>query len=108
MKNIYIEAFEAAKIASNETLELIGESYPFGFAWVKAVFKHKGNTKLGREERKEFRELGFTDDYCGGLQIWNPSKINCQNMTAKYRGAVAFVNVLKKHGISAIAQERMD
>lgn len=91
--DIYNEAREAAAMAAEAHLAANpGVWYPCGFAWVKI-----------RPARGRFidmckdRDLGRTDDFMGGFQIYNPSENSTQWMEAKEVGATAFVAVLKRH-----------
>ena len=80
-----------------------------GFAWVTIYPEHKGNTKLGKEERKVFRALGADLDWTGKtFQIWNPAKIGCQNIDAKEAGARKASEILNANGIKASAGSRLD
>ena len=80
-----------------------------GFAWVNIKPKHKGNTKLGKEERKVLREMGFELDWTGKeFQWWNPSGLSCQNIDAKYEGAVVAARILREHRFNAYAGSRLD
>lgn len=104
---IHTEATKAAEQAAKEYFqtELNGrDSFPCGFAWVK-VYGVKLNTKLG----KAMKQFGFDKSYTGsGINLWDPSKLNCQNVDAKYSGAVAYAKVLKSYGINAVAESRWD
>ena len=52
-----------------------------GFAWVRIEPEHKGNTKLGKAERKVLEALGAKKDWTGKTyQIWNPSNVGCQRL----------------------------
>ena len=80
-----------------------------GFAWVSIRPKHKGNTKLGKQERKEFEALGASKDWTGkAWQIWNPAKFPCQNVDTLTAGAAGAANILKRYGYDAAAQSRLD
>jgi len=80
-----------------------------GFAWVNVTPKHKGNTKLGKAERVELRNMGFELDWTGKeFQMWNPSKMNVQNVDTLYEGALAAAALLKEHGYQAHAGSRLD
>ena len=103
---IHTEATKAAEQAAKEYFqtELNGkDSFPCGFAWVK-VYDIKLNTKLG----KAMAAYGFSKSYSSGINLWDPSKLNCQNVDAKYFGAVAYAKVLKSYGINAVAESRWD
>lgn len=52
--------------------------------------------------------MGRTDEFYGGYVVYNPSGNFCQNMDAKYEGAKAFANELKRHGVNATAIQRID
>ncbi len=86
-----------------------------GFAWVTIYpsFAHKGNTRDGKTERKEFEavmtQMGARLDYTGkAYQLWNPSGHHCQNIDTKEVGARAAATVLRQHGYDAYAASRMD
>lgn len=104
VKAIADEAFEAAAVATQKYLdENPGQWYPCGFAWVK-IKPARGKLVSYLKEEK----LGRTDEFEGGFSVWNPSGNHTQWMDAKRAGAVAFAEVLKKHGINAFAQTRID
>ena len=80
-----------------------------GFAWVTIYPKHKGNTKLGKQERLVLKALGARQDWTGKTyEVWNPSKNSCQSVDAKSAGAVVAAAVLKQHGFNASAADRLD
>jgi len=80
-----------------------------GFAWVTIYPNHKGNTKLGKQERKEFEALGASKDWTGkAWMIWNPASFPCQNIDTLEAGAAGAADVLKRHGYNASAQSRLD
>lgn len=80
-----------------------------GFAWVTVQPQHKGNTKVGREERKILREMGFELDWTGkAFQWWNPSGLAVQNVDSLRAGAIAASKVLAKYGFKAYANSRLD
>ena len=80
-----------------------------GFAWVTIYPEHKGNTKLGRAERKGYEALGFSKDWTGkAYQMWNPSGYACQNIDTLEAGAQAAAQLLQQHGYRAYAGSRMD
>ena len=92
-----------------------GEPMYCGFAWVTVYpnFEHKGNTKLGKDERKLFdtvmTEIGLRKDYTGkAYEYWNPSKWGGQSMDVKEAGARAAADVLRKYGFTAYAGSRAD
>ena len=106
------EALLMAQAATGEYLakELNGkDAYPCGFAWVN-IYSYRGkkiraNSWLG----KALAELGARkSDYEKCFKIWDPSKSMLQNIDAKYAGARAAADVLKRYGFEAYAGERMD
>jgi len=106
---------EASAMAEQTTDSYVQEklggqdAYPCGFAWVN-IYEYEGkkiraNSKMG----KALAEMGVRkSDYDKCFRVWNPSGTMLQNMDAKYAGAVAFANHLKKFGFTAYAGERMD
>ena len=80
-----------------------------GFAWVTLWPEHKGNTKLGKAERREFEALGARKDWTGkAWMIWNPSGYPVQSVEVLREGARAAADVLKAHGYKATAGSRLD
>lgn len=101
---IHAEAKAAAvKAASDKFTAIGGDNYPCGFAWVIV-----SNVKLSTKVGKEFANEGFSKSYYKGIELWNPSGSNVQNVDIKYAGAAAYAAVLKKYGIDAYASERLD
>lgn len=77
--------------------------YPCGFAWV--------NIKPARGQFvKVMKQMGIgrTDEYYGGYTFWNPSQHSTQNMDAKLEGARVFARELRKYGINARENSRLD
>lgn len=80
-----------------------------GFAWVTVYPEHKGNTKLGKAERKLLEQMGFRKDWTGkAYEVWDPAKWPGQSVDVKSAGAAAAANVLKKYGFRAYAGDRLD
>jgi len=80
-----------------------------GFAWVTLWPEHKGNTRLGKAERREFEALGASKDWTGkAWLIWNPSGYPVQNIDTLEVGARAAANLLKQHGFNATCGSRLD
>jgi hypothetical protein len=96
---------EAANASKKFFTERLGgkDNYPCGFAWVE-IYGVKGNTKLGRK----LKQLGINPAYQGGLQWWNPSSHNCQNIDTKEEGARAAADVLRRYGLDAYVGSRLD
>ena len=111
-KTVRGEAFAAAVVATNNYIEhyLGGEDkYACGFAWVTVQPKHKGNTKLGRQEREILRNMGLEKDWTGKrFTWWNPSSSYFQNIDCKEEGARAAAKVLQGYGLDAWASSRLD
>ena len=103
--SIMVEAMGAARAASLKYLneELNGrDAFPCGFAWVDIVGIH-GNSAIARELKQYgFRKMGAE------LAWWNPAGLSVQNVDAKYAGAEAAMYVLRKHGLSAFVNSRLD
>lgn len=86
-----------------------GDGGACGFAWVMIEPKHKGNTKLGKDERKVLAELGFEKDWTGKkYQLWDPANWPGQSIDIKEAGAADASQVLTKHGFNAYPQSRLD
>ena len=79
------------------------DQFACGFAWV-TVHGVRSNSKQGKELAKE----GFSKSYTGGLQLWNPSGMNCQNVDTLEAGAEAMAQYLRSLGLKAYAGSRLD
>jgi len=80
-----------------------------GFAWVEVYPANKGNTKLGKAERAQLKEMGFKPGFGGpAYQIWDPAKWPGQSIDCKEAGSSAAANVLRKYGFRAYAGSRLD
>jgi len=101
-------AYEASDVWFKEYLD--GEDRGCcGFAWVTLWPEHKGNTKLGKAERRAFEALGASKDWTGKTwTIWNPSSYPVQNVDTLEVGARAAADVLRSHGYKATAHSRLD
>lgn len=78
-----------------------------GFAWVDIYPVHKGNTRLGKEERKILEAAGFRkNDYAKTYQRWI-SAYN-QSMQKKEAYASAYAKVLRENGMKAYSGSRLD
>lgn len=83
------------------------ESGVCGFAWVDVFPQHKGNTRLGKDERYVLERFGFSkNDYTKTYQLWI-SDFN-QSMQKKEGYARAYAEVLRENGIKAYSGSRMD
>jgi hypothetical protein len=95
-------AAEAATKYYTEEMNSV-DNWPCGFAWIK-IRDIKGSSKLG----KALMLAGFKKSWDRGMDIWNPSNSNVQNMDVKMAGAMAAAELLSSYGISTQAQCRMD
>lgn len=78
-----------------------------GFAWVNVYPANKGNTRLGKEERRALEASGFRkNEYEKCYQLWI-SQFN-QSMQKKEAYAQAFAKVLRDAGIKSYSGSRMD
>lgn len=103
---IHAEASAAAVKAADEMLaKMGGDRYACGFAWCE-IYGVKMSTKIG----KEFAKLGFRKGYGAGagIELWNPSKSQVQNVDIKEAGARAYADVFRQHGFNAYANSRLD
>jgi len=101
-------AFEAADKFFQEKLGGV-DQYACGFAWVTVYPENKGNTRLGKQERRVLESMGFRKDWTGkAWQMWNPSKYACQNIDTLEAGASAAAEVFKQYGFKAYAGSRLD
>ena len=73
-----------------------GEPVYCGFAWVTVYPEHKGNTRLGKQERSVLTAMGFRKDWTGkAYELWNPTGYAGQSMDVKEVGAQAYADVLR-------------
>ena len=85
------------------------DRYACGFAWVTVYPEHKGNTRLGKAERKTLESLGLRKDWTGkAYELWNPAGYSVQNVDTLEAGARAAAAVLKGYGFRAFANSRLD
>ena len=86
-----------------------GEPMYCGFAWVTVYPEHKGNTKLGKGERRVLESMGFKKDWTGkSYQLWNAGGYNGQSMDVKEAACDAYASVLNSYGVKAHACSRAD
>ena len=100
---IHTEATTAARTAASDFLTKHGDRDCCGFAWVTVY-----DVKLSSKDGKAFKAMGFDKAYGGGIQLWNPSGIPTQSITAKEDGSRAYANILQANGYKAYAGSRMD
>ena len=112
LKSIMQDAKNAANIAAQSFLDdwnastggnQYGEPMYCGFAWVN-IYNVKGNTRLGRA----MKAAGYTKDYTGAYQIYNPAGYGGQSMDVKEAGARAAAQVFTNYGFTAYAGGRAD
>ena len=112
LKTIMQEAKQSAAIAAQSFLDdwtastggnEYGEPMYCGFAWVN-IYGVKGNTKLGRA----MKTAGYTKDYTGAYQIYNPAGYGGQSMDVKEAGARAAAKVFEQYGFTAYPGGRAD
>ena len=112
IQNYHEKSVGAASIAAHLEEAKWGDRFGMcGFAWVTAYPQFKGNTTLGKEERKILESIGFSIDYTGKTyQIWNPSKHSTQNIDVKEAGAEAYVSKMNElgSGIKLSTGSRLD
>ena len=86
-----------------------GEPMYCGFAWVTITPEHKGNTRLGKLERRVIEAMGFRKDWTGkAYQLWNCTGYAGQSMDVKEAGAQAYAEVLRAAGFKAYMGSRAD
>ena len=103
-KDAYLTKWKEAK-GGNE----YGEPMYCGFGWVQCTPEHKGNTTLGKQERRVLEAMGFKKDWTGkAWQLWNCTGYNGQSMDVKEAGAQAYAEVLRKAGFKAYMGSRAD
>lgn len=79
-----------------------------GFAWVNVYPEFKGNTTLGKAERKVLDAAGFSKDWENTKRFYLWIRDYNQSLQKKETYARAFAKVLSDNGIDAYAQSRMD
>ena len=80
-----------------------------GFGWVQVTPEHKGNTRLGKQERTVLEQMGFRKDWTGkSYQLWNAGGYNGQSMDVKEAACDAYASVLQSYGIRAGVGSRAD
>lgn len=85
------------------------DRFACGFAWIEIYPEHRGNTRLGRAERKLFEALGARKSWHGRCyEIWMPGRQACQNVDVHESAARAGAEVLRRHGFKAYSGSRLD
>ena len=113
-ENILNEARTAAAAAVKAAGPENTRAFNCGFAWVTI----DGMSGLARWCRTEKNKLGGNDysrtghlgskGYPRGWQFWNPGDFAGQDVSIKEKGAIAFRDVLAKHGIVGTVGSRLD
>lgn len=109
----HVKATEAAEKASQAFVNQYfdgGDGGACGFAWVTFYPEAKGNTRVGKYERKMIESVGFKKDYTGkAWQLWNPSRYPGQSIDAREAGAREYARVFKEEsGVSVSVGSRLD
>lgn len=78
-----------------------------GFAWIQVYPSFKGNTVLGKQERKVLEALGFRKNDYEKCYQKSVSDYN-QSMQKKEAYATAFAKVLRDAGLKAYSSSRLD
>lgn len=105
LETVHAMALSAAQTATETHIQNGGSRDACGFAWVTCG--ERGNTKLG----KAMIKLGFKKNYGSkGSRLWNPSGSHTQAITAKEKGAEAYVQVMKQYypALDIYSESRMD
>jgi hypothetical protein len=99
LEAILDEAFAAAASKTQEWLDKHGDRDACGFAWVNVKPARGAFYNALKAHRLGGRHVH--QNYGGsGVQLWNPSNNHTQSITPKEEGAYAFVEVLRKHGLT--------
>lgn len=99
-------SFFSGKIDYSKPVEYVADGV-CGFAWVDVYPKNKGNTRLGKEERKVLEAMGFRKDVYGKKYYLWVSDYD-QSMQKKEAYARAYAKVLRENGLTAYSGSRMD
>ena len=106
--NIAKDAF-LAKWKESTGGNAYGEPMYCGFGWVQVTPEHKGNTRVGKQERAVLEAMGFSKDWTGkSYQLWNAGGYNGQSMDVKEAACGAYASVLNSYGVRASACSRAD
>ena len=52
--------------------------------------------------------VGFEKAWTKGIELWNPSGFNCQNVDTLYAGSRAYAAVFESYGFKVFADSRWD
>ena len=86
-----------------------GEPVYCGFGWVQCTPEHKGNTTLGKQERRVLEAMGFRKDWTGkSYQLWNAGGYAGQSMDVKEAACEGYASVLQSYGIRCSVGSRAD
>ena len=109
LNKLFERARREAVAAQDKILNQYGEGAYCGFAWVTVHPEHKGNTLLGKAERRVLESMGFKKDWTGkSYALWNPTGYGGQSMDVKEAGAIAYAKVLRFAGFNAHMGSRPD
>jgi hypothetical protein len=79
-----------------------------GFAWINVYPEFKGNTKLGKEERKVLEAAGFSKDWENNKRFYLWVRDFNQSLQKKETYARAFAKVVSENGVTASSMSRID
>jgi hypothetical protein len=79
-----------------------------GFAWVNVYPEFKGNTTLGKQERKVLEAAGLTKDWENAKRFYIWVRDFNQSLQKKETYARAFAKVLSENGVTASSMSRID
>lgn len=94
-----LEAYREAQAQYNRQG---GDRGACGFAWVEIRPARGILAKTLKETRKG--DKGWN----GGIHVWNPSGVAVQSIDVLEAGARAYAHVLRKYGVNAYANSRLD
>ena len=77
-----------------------------GFAWVTIYSIDGKKVRAGTKIAKELEAFGFRKSYTGGFQKWDHHMT--QSVARKEAYMDAYASVLRRHGIQAYADSRLD
>lgn len=91
------EAFASAAKTAADWLQKYGDRDACGFAWVN-IKPARGPLITALKKHPEARIHKNYEG--GGIRVYNPSRNNTQSISPKEDGAQAFIDVLKKYGVT--------
>jgi len=98
--------FFSGKIDYSKPTEYVADGV-CGFAWVDVYPEYKGNTRLGKDERRILENNGFKKRFEGKTYYKWVSDYN-QSMQKKEAYARAFAEILRDNGVKAYSGSKLD